>query len=137
MSHRNSDARGKALESGEKLKGQGNSNAYQILPDFCSPREGRGQRPLDPAVTHDPAITSAEAIPAPTTDEAAVAVCYDNARLARYLGVSVRSLDRANAAGLLPCPDLVCGRSPRWSPSTIAKWLKTRPKLPGRGGHHG
>ena len=31
--------------------------------------------------------------------------------LARYLGLSVRSLDRAAAAGLTPAPDLVCGGS--------------------------
>jgi hypothetical protein len=28
---------------------------------------------------------------------------------------------------------LLVGRSPRWSPVTIEKWLRTRPKLPGRG----
>ncbi len=63
--------------------------------------------------------------------------CLDKSGLAQYLGVSVRSLDRANAAGLLPRPDLVVGRSPRWSPDTIKRWLKARPKLPGRGGRHG
>jgi hypothetical protein len=67
------------------------------------------------------------------TDEAAVARCYTKRTLAGYLGLSVRSLDRANALGLLPCPDLVIGSSPRWSPATIEKWLRTCPRLPGRG----
>jgi hypothetical protein len=52
--------------------------------------------------------------------------------LAAYLQVSIRSLDRAAALGLLPQPDLVIGRSPRWAPSTISMWLKSRPRLPGR-----
>jgi hypothetical protein len=60
--------------------------------------------------------------------------CVDKRGLARFLGLSVRSLDRANALGLLPCPDLVVGRSPRWSPETVSKWLRTRPRLPGRKG---
>ena len=59
-------------------------------------------------------------------DEQPPSTCYDKTRLASYLGVSVRSLDRANAAGLLPCPDLVVGRSPRWSPQTVQKWLRSR-----------
>ena len=60
--------------------------------------------------------------------------CLDKRGLARFLKVSIRSLDRANALGLLPCPDLVVGRSPRWSPDTISRWLRTRPRLPGRKG---
>jgi len=68
------------------------------------------------------------------TDEAAVVRCFTKQTLARYLGLSVRSLDRANAVGLLPCPDLVVGRSPRWSPDTVQRWLRTRPRLPGRKG---
>jgi hypothetical protein len=59
--------------------------------------------------------------------------CLDKRGLARYLGLSVRSVDRANALGLLPAPDLVVRRSPRWSPETISRWLRTRPRLPGRG----
>jgi hypothetical protein len=71
-------------------------------------------------------IVSPAGTPLPTS-------CYTKQTLARFLGLSVRSLDRANALGLLPRPDVVCGRSPRWSPSTVEKWLRTRPKLPGRG----
>jgi len=67
------------------------------------------------------------------SDEAAVPCCFTKRTLAQYLGLSVRSLDRAAALGLLPCPDLVVGRSPRWSPETIERWLRTRPRLPGRG----
>ena len=60
--------------------------------------------------------------------------CFDKRGLARFLGLSVRSLDRANALGLLPIPDLTVGRSPRWSPETVSKWLRTRQRLPGRKG---
>jgi hypothetical protein len=63
--------------------------------------------------------------------------CFTKAALARFLGLSVRSLDRAAALGLTPVPDLIVGRSPRWSPDTVTKWLRTRPRLPGRkGGRH-
>jgi hypothetical protein len=67
-------------------------------------------------------------------DASVTACCMDKRGLARFLGLSVRSLDRANALGLLPAPDLVVGRSPRWSTETISKWLRTRPRLPGRKG---
>jgi hypothetical protein len=60
--------------------------------------------------------------------------CMNKRELARFLGLSIRSLDRASALGLLPCPDLVAGRSPRWSPETVSKWLRSRPRLPGRKG---
>jgi hypothetical protein len=73
-------------------------------------------------------------IPMGDNDTPAPACCLDKRGLARFLGLSVRSLDRANALGLLPAPDLVVGRSPRWSPDTILRWLRTRPRLPGRKG---
>jgi hypothetical protein len=73
-------------------------------------------------------------LPIGDDDTPAPASCLDKRGLARFLGVSVRSLDRANALGLLPAPDLVVGRSPRWSPDTISRWLRTRPRLPGRKG---
>jgi hypothetical protein len=73
---------------------------------------------------HDDA-TSSKDTPVPVS-------CLTKRGLAQYLGVSVRSLDRGCAMKLLPTPDLVVGRSPRWAPETIAKWLRTRPRLPGR-----
>ena len=111
-----------------------NPDALRILPS----REGRGQQPPDPALSPGTPAHSSEVSPVHETDEAALAVCFDKQGLARFLGLSVRSLDRANAMGLLPCPDLVCGRSARWSPSTIERWLRTKPRLPGRkGANHG
>ncbi len=132
------NARGKAPEFDENSRAKSNPNASEILPNSRPLWAGRGQQAHVHAPSLCPTITSAEANPAHETDEAALAVCYDKARLARFLGLSVRSLDRANAAGLLPCPDLVCGRSARWSPSTIQRWLRTKPRLPGRkGANHG
>ena len=52
-------------------------------------------------------------------------------RAGRFLGISVRSLDRAAAAGLLPRPDLTIGRSPRWAPETIQKLLKSPAEVAG------
>ncbi len=72
----------------------------------------------------------------PITDPAdlpeGAAPCYTRQSLAAFMQISLRSLDRAAALGLLPRPDLVVGRSPRWSPATVAGWMRTRPRLPGR-----
>ena len=73
-------------------------------------------------------------IPVGDHDNLAPMVCLNKRGLAQFLGLSVRSLDRANALGLLPRPDLIVGRSPRYSPDTITKWLRTHPRLPGRKG---
>jgi predicted DNA-binding transcriptional regulator AlpA len=93
------------------------------------PRPMRGQAPRAPASTLDTSEPSSPTTPVPQTDH-----CFSKQQLAAYLGVSTRTLDRAAAMGLLPRPDLQVGRSPRWSPETVTKWLRTRPKLPGRGG---
>ena len=84
----------------------------------------------------EPAAPSTAAAPVQPTQEAPDR-CLDKRGLGRFLGISVRTLDRAIATGLLPPPDLVVGRSPRWSPDTIKVGSRARPKLPGRGGRHG
>ena len=134
MTSRNPNARKKTLGSGEnpRVSGSGHSNlnASEIIPSWAM----RGQQSHDPAATHDPAVRFTEASPVHTTDEAAVAVCFTTRTLCEWLGISVRSWTRAAAMGLTPAPDLVVGRSPRWSPSTIQRWLRTKPRLPGRKG---
>jgi hypothetical protein len=95
----------------------------------------RGQTPHDLAPSPDPTERSADHASVALSDEVA-ACCFTKKTLAEYLVLSVRSLDRAAALGLLPCPDLIVGRSPRWSPDTITRWLRTRPRLPGRNGGH-
>src|SRR5262245_48439525 len=87
---------------------------------------GTGQRYHGPVGTSEPVVGS--------TDETAATRCYTKRTLTDYLGISTRSWDRAAAMGLTPAPDLVVGRSPRWSPDTISKWLRTHPRLPGRKG---
>jgi hypothetical protein len=89
---------------------------------------GRGQDSPAHDANRDPAQGSADA----TKDRMSLA-CFDKASLAAYLRLSYRSLDRCGAAGLLPTPDLTLGSSPRWLPETITRWLKGRPRLPGRG----
>jgi hypothetical protein len=68
------------------------------------------------------------------SDQAAVSAFFKTRTLCQWLGISIRSWTRAASLGLTPAPDLIVGRSPRWSPSTIERWLKTRPRLPGRKG---
>ena len=94
---------------------------------------GRGQANGDPRRSPDSAAGTDDRPSATESDEAAVATCYTKRTLARFLGVSVRTLARAAAVGLLPQPDLVVGNSPRWTPATVEKWLRTHPRLPGRG----
>ena len=151
-SHRNPDAHGKALESGENSRANGsrhdNLNAPEILRDSPPSREGRGRQSHDPAASPEASTPSRASNPVhddkgfrlnllSATDEAALAVCFDKNGLARFLQISIRSIDRARALGLLPAPDLTVSNRPRWSPSTIQRWLRTKPRLPGRGGHHG
>ena len=106
----------------------------RIVSKSSPSREGRGNTPDINARSPVPAITSSGVNPVPTTDEAAVARFWTKRTLCEWLQISTRSWDRATAAGLTPQPDLVVGREARFSPLTITKWLRTRPKLPGRGG---
>jgi hypothetical protein len=71
--------------------------------------------------------------PVKASEEPTPPKCFTKKSLASYLERSVQSLTRDAARGYLPPPDFICGRSPRWTPETIAKWLKARPRLPGRG----
>ena|SRR5271157_990590 len=93
----------------------------------------RGQPPPDCRLSKEQAAPSTAPAPVQPTHDAAPTTCLSKRGLAEYLGVSTRTLDRSIAMGLLPKPDLVVGRSPRWSPETVRKWLRARPTLPGRG----
>ena len=89
------------------------------------------RRPLKPRTArtfHWPAPVQ------PTQD--APARCLDKSGLAQFLGLSVRSLDRANARDSCLTRS---GRGPvaEMGPDPVKRWLRARPKLPGRGGGHG
>lgn len=60
--------------------------------------------------------------------------CFTRRGLAGFLAISTRTLDRMAGQGLLPRPDLIVGSSPRWTPQTVARWLKSRPRIPRRKG---
>jgi predicted DNA-binding transcriptional regulator AlpA len=97
-------------------------------PQFWEPR---GDHPHDHATSHDPAHGSAK----PQSDRRShePAPLLSKGQFSAYLGISYRSLDRVAAMGALPRPDLILGQSPRWSLESISRWLKGRPRLPGRG----
>jgi hypothetical protein len=59
-------------------------------------------------------------------------VCFTKKTICEWLQISTRTWDRLTAAGLTPAPDLVVGKSARWSPETVARWLRSKPRLPGR-----
>ncbi len=108
--------------------------ATQIIPEWAM----RGKDPHDQASSLNATAPSSESNPVPTTDEAALTCFFTKKTLCEWLQISTRSWDRATAAGLTPAPDLICGSSARWSPQTIVKWLKSRPRFPGRKGrNHG
>jgi len=109
-------------------------NRTRIVPKSLPLREGRTQSSLEPAATSPPAITPDGANPAGQTDGwQKVPYCHNKAQLAERLNISLRSLSRAIAAGVVPDPDLLIGRSPRWTGRTIEAWLRSKPVLPGRG----
>ena len=95
-----SNARRKTAEPGESSTAR-SSNASPILSSW-SVREQRrsehtGNSPLAVSATLPPSVDQTG--------------CFDKASLARYLGLSVRTLNRIAARGDLPPPDLVVGRS--------------------------
>jgi hypothetical protein len=99
-----------------------------MTPGSKSPRlwESRGNGLSPQAECPDPPATSSKQPKDQMTDR-----MFDKAGLAAYLHMSYRTLDRC--AGVLPPADLTIGsRSPRWLPSTIERWLRTKPRLPGR-----
>jgi hypothetical protein len=51
-------------------------------------------------------------------------VTLKRADISRVLGINVATVDRWLRTGKVPAPDLFAGRSPRWFPATIAKWLE-------------
>jgi len=125
-----------------------NPDAHKNPPGPTSPRgenrnpdapvrvsgwSGRGQQSHAPALSPSTSDPSTELNP---VDQTAVVRCWSKKTLCEWLGISTRSWDRAAAAGLTPAADLVIGSSARWAPQTIAKWLRTRPVLPGRGRRH-
>jgi hypothetical protein len=91
--------------------------------------EGRGQGPPARATNRDPAHGSGDA----AKDEMSQG-CLDLTGFAEFLGLSYRTMTRLLAANLLPAADLVIsGNQRRWMRRTIEVWLKSRPRLPGRG----
>ena len=125
MTHRDPGAQkrspGRAIPGTRKH----NPDALSILPAWG----GRGQQPLPHDATQAPSNGSANSASVPDS-----VVCHDKASLAGFLRRSVRSLDRDIAAGVIPPADFWCGRSPRWLPETVSRWLRSHPRLPGRRG---
>src|SRR4051812_23634419 len=68
--------------------------------------------PLPRGVAHKP--------PAAAVDRLALRLD----ELAKSLGVSRRTIERARSAGRFPRPDLAIGRMPLWRPETIRGWIE-------------
>jgi hypothetical protein len=100
--------------------------------EIISKWQGRRQSSHDTVRILEAPAGSTEPPPVSMTDDQTVA-CFTTRTLCRHLGISLRSWTRA-ALGLTPAPDLVVGRSPRWSPCTVERWLRSKPRFPGRKG---
>jgi hypothetical protein len=58
--------------------------------------------------------------------------CFTKRTLCEFLVLSERTFERLLAQKLVPAPDFSIGNSPRWTPTTIERWMATRPRLRGR-----
>jgi hypothetical protein len=112
---------------GRNPRGESDPNAHSIIRVWAT----GGSDSRDSATSSNPPDRSATPSTDTVTDDALA--CLTKRKLAELLLISVRSLDRAIAEGVVPQPDLWIGPSPRWTGCTISRWLRTRPKLPGRG----
>ena len=127
------DGSGKALESGENSRAKGNPNASEIIPDSRHLWAMSGKQSHAPAPYPGTPAPSTEVNPVDETERR-----YSKNDLARYLRVSVRTLNRIAARGDLPPADLTIGRNARWLPQTVATWLRSKPQLSARkGAGHG
>jgi hypothetical protein len=95
---------------------------------------GRWQSPCGPARSQVADVGSDDPGSVSLTDLPLPEVCFTKKSICEWLQISTRTWDRLAAAGLTPPPDLVVGKSARWSPLTVAKWLRSKPRLPGRKG---
>jgi hypothetical protein len=84
------------------------------------------------APSPDAPIPEAKSPQSATDHDSQAAGLFNLETLAKHCACSVKSLTRARAMGLLLEPTLMIGRSPRFSPEAVRRWLLTRPKLPGR-----
>jgi|SRR5208337_515313 len=128
MNHRNLGAQKKPPRSpAGNLEGVNRDlEAPATVPEWS----GRGKAFLDPAASPIP-----PPIPAgPCSDATTDPVFYTRKTLCRLIQVSERTWSRAAAQGLTPQPDILIGREARWSPSTIQRWLRSKPRFPGRRG---
>ena len=111
MTPRNPSARKEPSRRNHDLNGsKDNPSALEILPSWS----GRGQRSHNPALSPGPSNSSAELNPVDQTDLVLVVRCWTKKTLCEWLEISIRSWDRATAAGLTPAPDLMVGSSARW-----------------------
>jgi predicted DNA-binding transcriptional regulator AlpA len=60
----------------------------------------------------------------PTLAQAEPALLWRLDTVAKSLGIGRRTLERMRTAGQFPPPDVMIGRSPRWRPETIRRWVE-------------
>ncbi len=84
-------------------------------------------QPINGSTLATPALRLAE-------PKAAIQPFLMKTDLAQILAVSARSIDRLWESGQLPPPSFMLGRSPRWAPAVIERWLASNPQLSGRKG---
>jgi hypothetical protein len=106
---------------------EADSGTRRIIPAWAACGQSCGER----SARREPVDGANATASDERTDE--LPGVFTKKTLCAWLAISIRTWDRAAAEGLTPAPDLLVATSPRWLASTIEKWLRTHPKLRGRG----
>jgi hypothetical protein len=96
--------------------------------------EGQGQDSRAPTTNPQPPDASGD-LASDKASEDPMSRCFTKRSFSAFMQWSERTTDRLIASGAMPRPDCWINDRPRWLPSTIERWLKSKPKLRGRGRH--
>jgi hypothetical protein len=129
MTHRDPARKKPQPEMKGSGRGESDPNALWTLPK--GGWGGKGLHSPLPAAT-PPNAASDDETKAPFPDR-----CFTRKSLCEWLSISLRTFDRLAAQGLLPQACFYVSGRARWRPSVVEKWLRTRPKLSGRGRKEG
>jgi hypothetical protein len=109
----------KSSPTTDNLAGKSDSGLRSVLLSW----DPCGQVSIDPAPSA--LLSATQDQPSPVSEVG----CFTQKTLAEFLAVSLRTIFRLQAQGLLPDPDIQINRSPRWHTTTIMKWLRSRPRI--------
>jgi excisionase family DNA binding protein len=114
-----------ALKAQSWARGRDHDHPPEIRPSVGTWRE------RTPPQAASPDRSSAS----PPTSSDQMSHCVTLVGFAEIVGLGEKTMRRLLAANLLPPADLIVGGNQRrWTRQTVEAWLRTKPRLPGRGG---